>query len=340
MKHRIITSHQPCFLLALAALLVVVFFSYNNSAYTTTATTDVVFVESYVLSSSYKYGTSAASIASIGRPSLSSSSFHERSYSNRSSRSSRSRSSSSIYNRSRCCPQLSTTTPPTATRLHSLFPSKTTPNDGHTNSKIVQALLLLQSSRRYHHLPMITKKEKGSLSFTTTTFKSLLLSLRGGNNNNNSSSSSSSSSSSDDNDDDVIIGNGNTSNSNIISTASAGMTFHWTARKIVQAFVVFILAGIAEIGGGWLVWNTVREQKPWYWAVMGSFILVLYGFIPTFQPSNSFGRIYAVYGGFFIGLSYIWGYIFDGLKPDTGDILGSILALAAVLIILFWPRKQ
>ena len=97
MKHRIITSHQPCFLLALAAHLVVVFFSYNNSAYTTTATTDVVFVESYVVSSSYKYGTSAASIASIGRRSLSSSSFQERSYS------SRSRSSSSIYNRSRCC---------------------------------------------------------------------------------------------------------------------------------------------------------------------------------------------------------------------------------------------
>ena len=64
---------------------------------------------------------------------------------------------------------------------------------------------------------------------------------------------------------------------------------------------------IAEIGGGWLVWQAVREGKPWWWAAMGSVVLVAYGFIPTPQPLSDFGRLYAVYGGIFIGLSYGWG---------------------------------
>mmetsp|Transcript_14415 Transcript_14415/g.34760 ORF Transcript_14415/g.34760 Transcript_14415/m.34760 type:complete len:225 (-) Transcript_14415:238-912(-) len=116
--------------------------------------------------------------------------------------------------------------------------------------------------------------------------------------------------------------------------------FRWTLPTIIRALAVFVLAGIAEIGGGWLVWKAVREGKPWWWALMGSLVLVLYGFIPTLQPTDSFGRVYAVYGGFFIALSFIWGWIFDGIKPDLGDIVGGSLAVAAVLVILFWPRKQ
>lgn len=130
-----------------------------------------------------------------------------------------------------------------------------------------------------------------------------------------------------------------------VSSASSGSSvtsdsFRWTFAKALQAVVVFVLAGIAEIGGGWLVWMAVRERKPWWWALLGSIVLVLYGFIPTLQPTDSFGRIYAVYGGFFIALSYAWGWKFDGMKPDLGDIIGGSLALCGVLIVLFWPRQQ
>lgn len=92
----------------------------------------------------------------------------------------------------------------------------------------------------------------------------------------------------------------------------------WTVGQVFLSLGLFVLAGIAEVGGGWLVWGAVRESKPWWCAVLGSVVLVGYGFIPTLQPSDSFGRVYAVYGGFFIALSYTWGWIFDGDKPDVG----------------------
>ena len=102
--------------------------------------------------------------------------------------------------------------------------------------------------------------------------------------------------------------------------------------------VLFLLTGLAEIGGGWLVWQAVREGKPWWWALLGSLTLVVYGFIPTLQPLPDFGRLYAVYGGLFIAMSYIWGVRFDGLKTDRGDVIGSIVALVGVGIALLWPR--
>ena len=114
--------------------------------------------------------------------------------------------------------------------------------------------------------------------------------------------------------------------------------FQWTALTILQSLTIFVVAGFFEIGGGWLVWKTVRDGKPWWWAVLGSLVLVGYGLLPTLQPTDEFGRIYAVYGGFFIVLSYAWGWMLDGLKPDIGDAVGGALALVAVLIILFWPR--
>ena len=117
-------------------------------------------------------------------------------------------------------------------------------------------------------------------------------------------------------------------------------TQEWTLAVILRVGLLFLLAGLAEIGGGWLVWGALRAGKPWWWAACGSAVLVLYGFVPTFQPTDSFGRIYAVYGGFFIFMSYLWGWYFDGMKPDMGDIVGGSLALASVLVILFRPRKQ
>lgn len=115
-------------------------------------------------------------------------------------------------------------------------------------------------------------------------------------------------------------------------------SFQWTAKSAVLAVVLFVVAGVCEIGGGWMVWKAIREGKQFWWAIIGSLILVAYGFIPTLQPTSSFGRVYAVYGGFFIVLSFLWGWAFDGDRPDLGDAVGGAISLVGVLVILFWPR--
>ena len=59
----------------------------------------------------------------------------------------------------------------------------------------------------------------------------------------------------------------------------------------------------------------------WMLGALGGFVLFLYGVVPTFQPSH-FHRIYAAYGGIFIVMAVIWGWIFEGIAPDIFDIIG------------------
>lgn len=108
--------------------------------------------------------------------------------------------------------------------------------------------------------------------------------------------------------------------------------------EITKSIFYFILAGLFEIGGGYLIWLWIREGKSIWYAVLGAVTLVLYGVIPTLQPAN-FGRVYAAYGGIFIVLSILWGWQIDQKPPDKLDLLGGAIALIGVLIIMYWPRR-
>lgn len=106
---------------------------------------------------------------------------------------------------------------------------------------------------------------------------------------------------------------------------------------VAKSVLYFLLAGVCEIGGGYLVWLWLREGKPLAYGLMGAVVLVLYGVVPTLQPAN-FGRVYAAYGGVFIALSVLWGWKIDGVTPDRFDVIGAMIALVGVSIIMYWPR--
>jgi small multidrug resistance family-3 protein len=52
---------------------------------------------------------------------------------------------------------------------------------------------------------------------------------------------------------------------------------------------LFVLAGLYEIGGGYLVWGWMREHKPLGWALLGALILAAYGLVPRCSRSRSSG---------------------------------------------------
>lgn len=46
---------------------------------------------------------------------------------------------------------------------------------------------------------------------------------------------------------------------------------------VARSILLFVLAAVAEIGGAWLVWQGVREQRGWLWAGLGVIALGMYG---------------------------------------------------------------
>ena len=108
--------------------------------------------------------------------------------------------------------------------------------------------------------------------------------------------------------------------------------------EVLRSLFLFVVAGLAEMGGGWLMWQWLREGKAVWVGVAGGVVLVLYGVLPTLQRESAFGRVYAAYGGIFIVLSLLWGWQVDGWLPDRYDIVGAAIALAGVAIIM-WGRN-
>jgi small multidrug resistance family-3 protein len=88
--------------------------------------------------------------------------------------------------------------------------------------------------------------------------------------------------------------------------------------SLLRSIGLFVAAGLAEIGGGYLVWRWLREGSPWPVGVAGAVILVVYGIIPTL----------------------LWGWAVDGHRPDNYDWLGAAIVAVGVGVIYFAPRPR
>ncbi|RKR84955.1 small multidrug resistance family-3 protein [Mucilaginibacter gracilis] len=107
---------------------------------------------------------------------------------------------------------------------------------------------------------------------------------------------------------------------------------------LIRSLFFFVIAGLLEIGGGYLIWLWLKQDKPLWYGLAGSLILAAYGVAATMQTAN-FGRVYAAYGGIFIVLALLWAWKVDGFKPDRYDMIGALVALIGACIIIYMPRK-
>ncbi|MCA1005261.1 YnfA family protein [Rhodococcus hoagii] len=104
---------------------------------------------------------------------------------------------------------------------------------------------------------------------------------------------------------------------------------------VTRSILLFVLAALFEIGGAWLVWQGVREQRGWLWVGAGMIALGIYGLVATLQPDANFGRILAAYGGVFVAGSLLWAVVMDGFRPDRYDIIGAAICLCGVGVIMY-----
>lgn len=106
---------------------------------------------------------------------------------------------------------------------------------------------------------------------------------------------------------------------------------------VLRSVGLFVLAGLCEIAGGYMIWLWIKEDKPFWMGLLGAIILVAYGFVAALQL-NTFARVYATYGGVFIAMSLLWAMAIDHYTPDRYDLIGALIALVGVAIIYYAPR--
>jgi len=112
----------------------------------------------------------------------------------------------------------------------------------------------------------------------------------------------------------------------------------WSARRVTVVVALFVLAACLEIGGCYFLWRALRLKRDRALALAGAIALTAYGTVFVLVPMDDFGRIMAVYGGFFIVMSYAFGVLVEGFVMDVGDFVGAAVALTGVLVCMLWPR--
>ncbi|MES2579704.1 MAG: YnfA family protein [Pseudomonadota bacterium] len=97
---------------------------------------------------------------------------------------------------------------------------------------------------------------------------------------------------------------------------------------------LFIGTAIAEIVGCYLPYLYLKQGGSVWLFVPAVLSLGLFVWLLSLHPTAA-GRVYAAYGGIYIGVAIVWLWAVDSIKPSFTDLLGaSICLLGAVVIIL------
>ncbi|BAO89353.1 UPF0060 membrane protein [Caballeronia cordobensis] len=107
--------------------------------------------------------------------------------------------------------------------------------------------------------------------------------------------------------------------------------------RVMKTFALYIVTAIAEIAGCYFPYRWLREGgSPWL-VVPGALSLALFAWLLTLHDTAA-GRIYAAYGGVYIGVAIAWLWAVDRIRPTAWDLAGAAIALVGMGVIAFQPR--
>ena len=100
---------------------------------------------------------------------------------------------------------------------------------------------------------------------------------------------------------------------------------------------LFFITAIAELIGCYLPYLWLKQGKPIWLLVPAGLSLAVFAWLLSLHPVAA-GRVYAAYGGVYIGAAILWLWVVDGIKPTGWDMVGAGVALVGMGIIMFAPR--
>ena len=111
-----------------------------------------------------------------------------------------------------------------------------------------------------------------------------------------------------------------------------------SASTITISLGLFLLAGFFEIAGGWLVWQWLKEARPWPWGLLGGKDSFSLRRNPDFPASALRSASMRHTVGFLLSCLFCGVGLVDGNKPDQLDLIGGAVSLVRVAIMMYWPR--
>ena len=107
---------------------------------------------------------------------------------------------------------------------------------------------------------------------------------------------------------------------------------------VLKTFGLFAVTALAEIVGCYLPYLWLKQGHSAWLLLPAAASLALFAWLLTLHPTAA-GRIYAAYGGVYIGMAVLWLWAVDGVRPGLTDWVGVGVCLIGVAIIMFGPHR-
>jgi small multidrug resistance family-3 protein len=108
---------------------------------------------------------------------------------------------------------------------------------------------------------------------------------------------------------------------------------------LLKTFLLFVLTAVAEIVGCYLPYLWLKQDRSAWLLLPGAASLALFAWLLSLHPTAA-GRVYAAYGGVYIGVAVVWLMLVDRVRPTTSDWVGVAVCLSGMAIIMFGPRPE
>ncbi len=105
----------------------------------------------------------------------------------------------------------------------------------------------------------------------------------------------------------------------------------------MKTLLLYLATALAEILGCYLPYLWLKQGHTAWLLVPAALSLAMFAWLLTLHDTAA-GRVYAAYGGVYIGMAIAWLWAVDGVRPTAWDIAGVLVALAGMGIIAFQPR--
>ena len=113
-----------------------------------------------------------------------------------------------------------------------------------------------------------------------------------------------------------------------------------TSRKpvILRTFALFVVTALAEIVGCYLPYLWLKRDGSAWLLAPAAISLALFAWLLTLHPTAA-GRVYAAYGGVYVGTAILWLWVVNGQRPSATDLAGAAIAVLGMAVIMLGSRS-
>ncbi|MCO6426617.1 MAG: YnfA family protein [Nitrosomonas communis] len=107
--------------------------------------------------------------------------------------------------------------------------------------------------------------------------------------------------------------------------------------EFLKVFGLFVITAVAEIVGCYLSYLWLKQGYSIWLLLPAALSLAAFAWLLTLHP-HAAGRVYAAYGGVYIGVALIWLWIVDSVRPTITDFIGVGVCFLGMAIIILGPH--